>query len=91
MLVVPDNYSPRKIRLLEAYGAEVRLADSRRGRDTHFVLARELLRQNPGWFMPDQLVNAVNVEFAPPQPPRPPALGNCGSSPLLRRAWITTV
>ncbi|MFD2234408.1 PLP-dependent cysteine synthase family protein [Phaeospirillum tilakii] len=62
VLVVPDNYSRRKIRLLEAYGAEVRLAESRRGRDAHFGLARELLRQNPGWFMPDQLVNAVNVE-----------------------------
>ncbi|MFT4279219.1 MAG: cysteine synthase family protein [Rhodopseudomonas sp.] len=62
VLAVPDNYSKDKIKLLQAYGAEVRLSDSRRGRDSHFRLAQELLDRNPDWFMPAQLANPVNVQ-----------------------------
>ncbi|RJF77967.1 PLP-dependent cysteine synthase family protein [Rhodopseudomonas palustris] len=62
VLAVPDNYSKDKIKLLRAYGADVRLSDSRLGRDSHFRLAQELLECNPGWFMPDQLTNPINVQ-----------------------------
>nr|WP_303626058.1 cysteine synthase family protein [Rhodopseudomonas palustris] len=62
VLAVPDNYSKDKIKLLRAYGADVRLSDSRLGRDSHFRLARELLDRNPDWFMPDQLANPVNIQ-----------------------------
>lgn len=61
VLVVPDNYSPEKIALLRAYGAEVILSDSRRGRDSHFLAAQEILDRHPDWFMPDQLGNDRNV------------------------------
>lgn len=62
VLVVPDNYSSEKIKLLKAYGANVILSDSSTGRDSHFVLAQRLLEVNPDWFMPDQLSNVANIE-----------------------------
>ena len=35
VLVIPDNYSPEKQKLLRLYGAEVVLSDSRQGNNSH--------------------------------------------------------
>lgn len=60
ILVIPDNYSKSKQRLLRAYGAEVILSDHRRGNNSHNELAMRLLLQNPDWIMLNQFINPAN-------------------------------
>lgn len=60
VLVIPDDYSPAKQRLLRAYGAEVMLSDHRRGNNSHNELAMKLLLQNPDWVMLNQQINPAN-------------------------------
>lgn len=60
VLVIPDNYSPAKQRLLRAYGAEVMLSDHRRGNNSHNELVMRLLLKNPDWVMLNQQMNPAN-------------------------------
>ena len=60
VLVIPDTYSPQKIKMLQAYGAEVILADHTLGNDCHIIKARELKEQNSNYFWVDQLSNSAN-------------------------------
>lgn len=60
VLVIPDTYSPQKIKMLKAYGAEVVLADHTLGNDCHIMKAKELMEQNPDYFWVDQLSNSAN-------------------------------
>lgn len=60
VLVIPDNYSPRKRQLLELFGAEVVLSDSSRGGNSHGELASELLLDHPDWLMLNQQANPAN-------------------------------
>lgn len=60
VLVVPDNYSPAKQRLLRAYGAEVVLSDHRRGGNSHGERALELLFDHPDWVLLNQQANPAN-------------------------------
>jgi cysteine synthase len=60
VLVIPDNYSEGKQRLLRAYGAEVILSDHRLGNNSHNDLAMRLLLRNPDWVMLNQQVNPAN-------------------------------
>lgn len=60
ILVIPDNYSPEKRRLLEYYGAHVVLSDSSCGNNSHVDLAIEILREHPEYVMLDQLRNPAN-------------------------------
>lgn len=60
VLVIPDNYSQAKQRLLRAHGAEVILSDHRRGNNSHNELAMRLLLRNPEWIMLNQFVNPAN-------------------------------
>jgi cysteine synthase len=60
VLVIPDNYSQAKQRLLRAYGAQVILSDHRRGNNSHNELAMRLLLRNPDWIMLNQFVNPAN-------------------------------
>ncbi|MBO9522479.1 MAG: PLP-dependent cysteine synthase family protein [Nocardioidaceae bacterium] len=60
VLVVPDDYSERKQRLLGLYGAHVVLADHRRGLNAHGERAVELLFENPDWVLLNQQANPAN-------------------------------
>lgn len=63
VLVIPDNYSPEKQKLLRLYGAEVVLSDSRRGNNSHGELAIALQLENPGYVMLNQQRNPANPEI----------------------------
>ncbi|MFJ6673492.1 PLP-dependent cysteine synthase family protein [Actinosynnema sp. NPDC091369] len=60
VLVIPDNYSPAKQRLLRSYGAEVRLSDHTLGNNSHADMALGLLFDNPDWVMLNQQANPAN-------------------------------
>lgn len=62
VLVIPDNYSPEKQKLLRLYGAKVVLSDSRRGNNSHGELAMALQLENPGYVMLNQQRNPANPE-----------------------------
>lgn len=63
VLVVPDNYAPAKRRLLEAFGAEVRLSDSERGNNSHGELAARIQEEHPEYVMLNQAFNPANPEI----------------------------
>lgn len=63
VLVIPDNYSVEKQRLLKLYGAEVVLSDSRRGNNSHGEKALEILLENPDFVMLNQQRNPANPEI----------------------------
>ena len=63
VLVIPDNYSPEKQKLLRLYGADVVLSDSRRGNNSHGELAMALQLENPGYVMLNQQRNPANPEI----------------------------
>lgn len=62
VLVIPDNYSPEKQKLLRLYGAEVVLSDSRLGNNSHGQKAMELQLENPHYVMLNQQRNGANPE-----------------------------
>ena len=62
VLVIPDNYSPEKQKLLRLYGAEVVLSDSRLGNNSHGQRATELQFDNPSYVMLNQQRNSANPE-----------------------------
>lgn len=62
VVVMPDNYSLEKRKLLSLYGARVVLSDSSRGGNSHGELAQALLLRNPGWVMLNQQRNPANPE-----------------------------
>lgn len=62
VLVIPDNYSVDKQKLLHLYGAEVVLSDSRRGNNSHGERAMELQLENPGYVLLNQQRNSANPE-----------------------------
>lgn len=62
VLVIPDNYSPEKRKLLRLFGAEVVLSDSRLGNNSHGLKALELQLQHPHWVMLNQQRNPANPE-----------------------------
>jgi cysteine synthase A len=63
VLVVPDNYSAEKQRLLRLYGATVILSDSSRGNNSHGELAQELVLKHPDWVLLNQQRNPANPEI----------------------------
>lgn len=60
VLVIPDNYSPEKQKLLRLYGAQVVLSDSRRGNNSHGERAMELQLEHPEYVMLNQQRNPAN-------------------------------
>jgi cysteine synthase len=60
LLVIPDNYSKDKIKVLQAYGAEVLLSDSKSGNNSHIEKVKEILRKKPEYIWLDQLSNKNN-------------------------------
>lgn len=63
LLVIPDNYSPQKQKLLKALGAEIILSDSRKGGNSHGELAMEIQLENPDYVMLNQGQNPANPEI----------------------------
>ncbi|MBI2911616.1 MAG: cysteine synthase family protein [Chloroflexi bacterium] len=58
-VVMPENVSPERRELLEAYGAEVVLCDGGKGTNGAIEVAREMAR-DPRYFMPYQYGNEAN-------------------------------
>lgn len=63
ILVIPDNYSPEKQKLLRLYGAEIVLADSRRGNNAHGERAVQLQLEHPEYVMLNQQRNPANPDI----------------------------
>jgi cysteine synthase A len=63
ILVVPDNYSPEKQKLLRLYGAQIVLADSRLGNNAHGEKAMELQLEHPEYVMLNQQRNPANPDI----------------------------
>lgn len=62
VLVIPDNYSREKQKLLRMYGAKVVLSDSRLGNNSHGQRAMELQLEHPSYVMLNQQRNPANPE-----------------------------
>ena len=62
VLVIPDNYSKAKQRLLWLYGAKVVLSDSARGNNSHGEKATELAIENPSYVLLDQQSDPANPD-----------------------------
>ena len=69
-VVMPENVSPERAQLLEAFGAEVTFSDGEGGSNHAIVVAKQLYEADPDtYFMPYQYGNASN----PWPTTRPPA------------------
>jgi cysteine synthase A len=62
VVTMPESMSLERRRLLKAFGAEVVLTPKETGMRGAIGKAKELLEQNPGWFMPQQFDNPANPE-----------------------------
>src|SRR5262245_32729820 len=62
ILTMPEEYSVERITLLRAYGAQVVLTPREQAMQGAIDKAEELVRDNPGYFMPQQFRNAANPE-----------------------------
>ena len=60
VIVMPDNMSVERIRLMQAYGAEVVLTPAALGMSGAIDKARELSQSIPGSYIPDQFANPEN-------------------------------
>src|SRR5262249_22911483 len=63
ILTMPDDYSAERMNLLRAYGAEVVLTPRAEAMQGAINKAEEIIRQNPGYFMPQQFKNPANPEI----------------------------
>lgn len=63
ILTMPDTMSVERRKLLAAYGAELVLTEGAKGMKGAIEKAEELVRENPGSFMPQQFNNFANPEI----------------------------
>src|SRR4029077_15558000 len=63
VLTMPEEYSVERITLLRAYGAKVVLTPREQETQGAIDKAEELVRDNPGYFMPQQFKNVANPEI----------------------------
>src|SRR5438445_8030380 len=63
ILTMPDTMSEERRSLLVAYGAKLVLTPDTRGMHAAIAKAEELVRENPGYFMPQQFANPANPEM----------------------------
>ncbi len=61
MIVMPDSMSVERIKLMKAYGAEVVLTPGEKGMTGAIERARELAKEIPDSFIPDQFNNHANA------------------------------
>jgi cysteine synthase B len=60
-LVIPQNASPERLKILRAYGAGLVFSSPLEGTDGSIRLAREIVAENPkGYFYADQYSNSAN-------------------------------
>ena len=62
VIVMPDSMSAERIRLMEAYGAQVLLTPGAEGMTGAIAKAEELATKYPGSFIPGQFVNPANAD-----------------------------
>lgn len=62
IFVIPDNYSPVRIKILKHMGAQVILSNHEKGNDSHIQKAKEILEENPHYINLNQFTNQMNVE-----------------------------
>src|SRR5258705_13523769 len=62
ILAMPDDMSVERQRLLARFGAELHLTPAIEGMTGSVHAARELLREHPDYFMPQQFENPANPE-----------------------------
>jgi cysteine synthase A len=62
ILTMPDTMSEERRSLLAAYGARLVLTPDTRGMHGAIAKAQELVRDNPGFFMPQQFRNHANPD-----------------------------
>ena len=62
IIVMPDSMSPERIKLMEAYGAQVVLTPGAEGMAAAIRKAEELSREHPGSFIPGQFENPANAQ-----------------------------
>ena len=60
IIVMPENMSEERIKLLKMYGAQIVLTDKTKGMAGAIEKANELAKENPGSFIPSQFDNPVN-------------------------------
>ncbi len=60
ILVVPDSFSESKKRTIRSYGQTVIESKSINGNDSHFVLARQLAKENQNYVLLSQTTNPAN-------------------------------
>jgi cysteine synthase A len=63
ILTMPDTMSEERRSLLVAYGAKLVLTPDTRGMHGAIARAEELVKQNPGYFMPQQFSNPANPDM----------------------------
>src|ERR1700722_7260963 len=62
ILTMPDTMSEERRSLLAAYGAKLVLTPDTRGMHGAIARAEELVRENPGYYMPQQFSNPANPD-----------------------------
>jgi len=62
ILVIPDNYSLEKQKLLRLFGAEVVLSNSLQGNNSHGELAMKITLNNPDYVLLNQQRNPANPD-----------------------------
>jgi len=62
VLTMPDTMSEERRSLLAAYGAKLVLTPDTRGMHGAIAKAEELVRENPGYYMPQQFSNPANPD-----------------------------
>src|SRR5574337_775277 len=63
ILTMPEDMSVERRTLLQRYGAELTLTPAAEGMTGAVYAAEELVRGNPGFFMPQQFLNPANPEI----------------------------
>ena len=63
ILTMPEDMSQERRTLLQRFGAELTLTPAVEGMSGAVFAAEELLRENPGFFMPQQFLNPANPEI----------------------------
>lgn len=60
--VVPDNYSRKRIKTLQYYGAEVITSDSTKGNDSHIKLVEKMVSENHHFVWLNQFTNQSSIK-----------------------------
>lgn len=63
IIVMPENMSLERRKILEFFGAKVMLTPKELGMTGAVEKAKEILKENPDYFMPMQFENKANSEF----------------------------